>query len=449
MKNELDLSPLDNYSLKGVTVSTILDTRMSKNVYDRKIEKGEDPDDFTFPVKYRIFYDKKREYYPCMNLTREQFSRLHKATKDPYLSGKKKLIKNGFKEITDLIDSIEPFTLNELARRIKGGSKDSILTAFENKAAFLKEEGRIASASWYSSTLSSIKKYTSSDLKFSDITPQWLKGYQKHLEKEKKKDTTISILMRSLKAIINEGMRKGVISPMQYPFGEGDDKYQIPTSESEGGKIALTTPQLMKVFTYPLPPEDAKWIDLFVFSFYCNGANLGDVLRFKFADIKHTAKGDVIIWSRQKTSKRGIKSRRLQALVTEEMQSIIDRNSKTFHKPDDFVFPYLSDGLTPTREREIIQLVTHNINHKLKKIGDALGIEKLTYYVARHSFASISRRSDVDVYNISKKLGHSTIKTTEIYLDSLNIDDLIEDAGKMPRMRIGKSKEKKIVNKVG
>ena len=170
---------------------------------------------------------------------------------------------------------------------------------------------------------------------FSDITSDWLKGYHKHLEKEKKQDTTISINMRALKAIINEGIRKGVVSQMQYPFGE--DKYQIPTGE--GKKTALTTSQLMDVFNSPLAAQDEKWRDIFIFSFYCNGANIGDILRFKFTDIKHTIKGDIIEWHRQKTIKKGKKQRRLQAIITEEMQMIIERNANPLHKPEDYVFP--------------------------------------------------------------------------------------------------------------
>lgn len=438
MENNLDLSPLDNYSLKGVTASIILDTRMSEKVRARKIEKGEDPKNFTFPIKYRVRYNKKQDFHKCKNLTKKQYSRIHKATRDGDLIKERKLIIDGFKEITDLIEAIDPFTLNELAKRIKGGAQENILNAFKNKIDFLKSEGRIGSSVWYSCALSSIKKYTKKNLMFSDITPEWLKGYHKHLEKEKKQDTTISINMRAIKAIINEGMRKGVISQMQYPFGE--DKYQIPTGE--GRKIALTTSQLMDVFNYPLLPEEEKYRDIFIFSFYCNGANIGDILRFKFTDIKHTIKGNIIEWHRQKTIKKGKKQRRLQAIITEEMQMIIDRNSK----PGDYIFPYLSHGLTPTREREVIQEVTHVVNHKLKKIGDALGIEKLTTYVARHSFASISRRSGVSIFDISKSLGHRDTKTTDIYMDALNIDELQENAAKLPRWQKSESKEKIIVN---
>jgi integrase len=212
-----------------------------------------------------------------------------------------------------------------------------------------------------------------------------------------------------------------------YPFGDGDDKYQIPTGE--GRKLALSTSQLMDVFNYPILPEEEKWRDLWVFSFYCAGANLSDILRFRYENIK----GNVIEWYRQKTNKKGkTKPRQLRAIITPEMQMIIDEYGNE-RKTANFIFPYLSYGLTPTREREIIQLVVHNVNRKMKKIGDALGIEKLTSYAARHSFASISRRAGVALFEISKSMGHATLKTTEIYLDSLNVDELIVNSQKLPR----------------
>lgn len=44
----------------------------------------------------------------------------------------------------------------------------------------------------------------------------------------------------------------------------------------------------------------------------------------------------------------------------------------------------------------------------------------LTSYVARHSWASIARHKGVPLPVISEGMGHSSEKTTRIYLDSLD-----------------------------
>ena len=60
-----------------------------------------------------------------------------------------------------------------------------------------------------------------------------------------------------------------------------------------------------------------------------------------------------------------------------------------------------------------------NTNKALKQIGEELKIpNKLTTYVARHSYATVLRRAGVATSIISSSLGHSSEKVTQIYLDS-------------------------------
>ena len=234
--------------------------------------------------------------------------------------------------------------------------------------------------------------------------------------------------MRALRSIINEGKAHGIISQSQYPFViKKNGKYSIP--EGTGRKIALTTDQLMEVFNYQIYPDDEKWRDLWVFSFYCNGANLNDVLRFKYENVF----GNCIEWFREKTIHQDKEKQKIRAVITEEMKQIIERYGNPDHKPGNYIFPYLSDKLTPIEERKIIQNVTHNINKKMHKIGQALGYGDITTYWTRHSWASISRTEGISTFAISKGMGHKNLKTTEIYLDSLSDDELIENAAKLPR----------------
>jgi len=413
-----NLSPLDNYQLENVSASIIIDLRRSKQNGD-------------YPVKYRVTFNRKQVYYPCMDLTAEEYSRLHGLVRDLNLKKTKELIKAGFKRITDIIEDLiqkEGFTHEGLARRLKRGMKDSILTAFDNKSADLEKNGKIGTSIWYSGVKKSIEKYARRDIKFSDITVNWLKEYEAHLLKEGKKYTTISINMRALRAVINDGLREGVINQAQYPFViKNNGKYRIP--EGAGRKIALSEEQLYKVFDFTIHPDDEKWRDLWIFSFYCQGVNISDMLRFKYANIK----GDYIEWYRGKTISNDKKKIEIRAFITEEMKTIIDRWGNPDKRPSNYIFPYLSHGLSPIEERMIIQNTNHTINKKMKKIGRALGIGDITTYWARHSFASISRYKDVSLFAISKSLGHNSLSTTQIYLDSLSDDELKENAAKLPR----------------
>ena len=74
--------------------------------------------------------------------------------------------------------------------------------------------------------------------------------------------------------------------------------------------------------------------------------------------------------------------------------------------------------------------VLAQVNNELKELATGLEIEsKLTTYVARHSFASVLKKSGVSVALISEALGHTDLKTTQIYLDSFE-NSQIDDAMK-------------------
>ncbi|MFZ6038007.1 MAG: tyrosine-type recombinase/integrase [Bacteroidota bacterium] len=66
-------------------------------------------------------------------------------------------------------------------------------------------------------------------------------------------------------------------------------------------------------------------------------------------------------------------------------------------------------------------------NKDLKEIGKSLKLPlTLTTYVARHSFATVLKRSGVSTSIISESLGHSSEKVTQYYLDNFENDQLKE-----------------------
>jgi integrase len=56
------------------------------------------------------------------------------------------------------------------------------------------------------------------------------------------------------------------------------------------------------------------------------------------------------------------------------------------------------------------------ISKPLKRWVEAAGIKKrITYHCFRHTFATLQLSSDTDIYTVSKMLGHTNVKTTQIY----------------------------------
>ena len=77
------------------------------------------------------------------------------------------------------------------------------------------------------------------------------------------------------------------------------------------------------------------------------------------------------------------------------------------------------------------------MNAYLKEIADICGIGKnLTFHMARHTFATMSLSKGVPMESVSKMLGHTNLKTTQIYARITNKKiehDMEELAGKLGR----------------
>jgi len=100
--------------------------------------------------------------------------------------------------------------------------------------------------------------------------------------------------------------------------------------------------------------------------------------------------------------------------------------STTLEKKSSFVFPILSEKYTnPASISNRLDRMNKIVNRDLRQIGSALGFRvKLTTYVARHTFATTMKKNGVPVSIIGQALGHEDEKTTQVYLDSFNMDIL-------------------------
>ena len=115
-------------------------------------------------------------------------------------------------------------------------------------------------------------------------------------------------------------------------------------------------------------------------------------------------------------------------MITPEMQSIIERWGNPDKKPNNYIFPYLTGDEDLTKKKNIIHDVVKRTNKRLKKIGAAVGVDGLTTYTARHSYATVLKRSGANIAYISESLGHTDLKTTEDYLASFEKDERKKNA---------------------
>ena len=69
--------------------------------------------------------------------------------------------------------------------------------------------------------------------------------------------------------------------------------------------------------------------------------------------------------------------------------------------------------------------VLGGFNRRLKTLSESIGIRtRVTSYTIRHSFATTLKEQGVPIEMISELLGHTSIKTTQIYLKSFSLERL-------------------------
>lgn len=105
-----------------------------------------------------------------------------------------------------------------------------------------------------------------------------------------------------------------------------------------------------------------------------------------------------------------------------EAQKIISRYEIQCHQSG-YIFPILNQKrhITPMQKFNRVRKVIKYINRELHTIAKELNLNgDVTTYVARHTFATVLRKSGVDIGIISQSLGHQDIQTTQIYLDSFD-----------------------------
>ncbi len=398
----------DNFLEAGVLGVVLLDARRAK-------ENG------LFPVKVRLTHQRKQIYLNAgYDFTTPEWGRLQSAKEGSPLYKKKTAITAYFKTIQKTINEIAQtgeYSHEKLLKLLKKGRTDSLSASIENIIMELKKDGQVGSASVYSNTIKSIVGYAKRDLKFSDITPKWLTDYEKAVNNDLSY-TTIGIYLRTLRAVFNRAITDSIITEASYPFSrnERDGKYRIPTGT--GTKIALTIEQMAAVANYTAPTKSIERSrDMFLLSFHLGGINFKDLLLLKWSDIKN---GE-ITFIREKTKRTTKqKDKAIYIPVNEPALKLIDK--LTGNSNGGYILPFMTANATPADVLRITQNITRNTNKHLNEIGKSLGIQGLSTYVARHSFATIMKNSGVPVAFISETLGHNDVKTTENYLKSFEAD---------------------------
>lgn len=274
----------------------------------------------------------------------------------------------------------------------------------------------------YKSSYNSINVFTNGNLEipFSAIDVAWLNKYEKWLRSKGNKETTMSLMFRTLRSAYNKAIESKCARKSDYPFND----YRISKFDVSTEKRAIAKADVLKFSTDVHSIGKQQYVqlskDIFIFSYLCGGINFTDIANLTKDNI---IEGKRLHYIRQKTGKL------IKLGLSEEALKIIKRYAV---ESKGYLFPILNAQLhkTPLQKQNRIHKMLGKVNKNLKLLAAQLGVEaNLTTYVARHSFASVLKKSGVNIALISEALGHSDLTTTQIYLDSFD-NELIDNAMK-------------------
>lgn len=406
------------------TINLLFDTR--RNLKDTE----------KYPVKLTVYYlGQKKRYKTAICLTKGEWDKVNS----------KKLRDNELKEIKTKLDFFIGDKFNESLKKIDGvftfekfqdvyfdkkqpqKLDNDVYSIYQSFIDEQKDDGRIGNSQIYNTAMVSFKDFRKK-LIFSDITVDFLQAYEKHMLFKGRSVAYISMNIRTLRSIYYQAISLKIISAEDYPFSKkmNDKKFKI--RKGNNTKKALSTDQLKQLKSHVAKtPARQKALDFWFLSFFCNGLNFKDICLLQYKNIIDNK----IVFTRAKTEHSTNSTQTIQFIMIPEIQAIIDQYAIPNVSPETYVFGIFKQGISPERERAIIQSLTRNTNKHLKNICNDIEFGfSITTGWARHSFATFLKRSGSSIEVIGEALGHTDVNTTRIYLSSFD-DTALENTANL------------------
>lgn len=283
--------------------------------------------------------------------------------------------------VRDLTLERRPYTADEIVARFRTPHRDvSVLAFLRGQIARLTSEGRLGTARNYTRTLNSFSAFLGgTDLPFAAFTEPLVEEYNAYLVRRGVVRNTVSFYMRILRAVYNRAVRQR-LTEQSFLFSG------VYTGIDHTRKRAVEERLIGRLRNLDLSESDALALarDLFIFSYCTRGMSFVDMAFLRKRDLS----GGEINYVR-----------------------------RTRNTP--YVFPLLT-AEEPGRAYSQYQIALNYYNRQLKRLSQLLGLEEgLSSYASRHSWATAARNHRVPITVISAGMGHTSERTTRIYLSSL------------------------------
>lgn len=273
----------------------------------------------------------------------------------------------------------------------------------------LKRAQRFGNARSYETALPAIEMTKSLNISFNRITASWLTSLETDFLERGLKTNTVSVYMRTLRAVYNKAIKDGVANKVDYPF----DHFKIKKGRT-APRVA-TIEELQSYFGLEVEVSDWEY-DYWNYGkliFLLQGINFKDLALLTNDNIKQGR----IVYCRSKTGKM------ISIKILPEVSTIIN------HYRDHqrlALFPILTNEELKNRSchPDRISQLRKTTNKWLRRLGVRAGVEEpLSSYVFRYSYAnackSLGYSKDLIAEALSHQYGNSI---TGIYLEQFDLE---------------------------
>lgn len=303
----------------------------------------------------------------------------------------------------------------------------------------LEKQERFGHARTFSELLYYLEKFDKSLDKrmFADINYEYVRKYVQEQLKNGRKKGGISVNVRSLRTVLNTAIQDNVGSPETYPFSNrygtmaGKKIFSVDKElKTKTRKRFIPKKYLLQFYNYHFKtPAYTRTQHLFFFSFFCGGINFVDMAALKNTDILngYTKEGvaqKYFIYERDKTHEP------IEIALNRDIEQQIACLKENFSCLEDYLLPIVTANESGKALYEHIINKRKKFNKYLKKMAKIMefpeGLEDLSTYFARHSFAMslFNKTKSIDI--VSAGLHHASTETTKIYLEGFGKDEIAE-----------------------
>lgn len=279
----------------------------------------------------------------------------------------------------------------------------SFLNYIMGRIVFYKELGNEQRADRYFRAFEKLRKFTGGkDIAFSELTRDRMEMWEAWMKQEGNCMNTISYYNRILRTLYNKAVDDEIIEDTK-PFKK------CYTGNEKTVKRAIPIAKVKQLAHIDLSDKGKKMEfarDMFMLSFYTRGMSWIDLVTLKKTDIQQ----GVIVYRRHKTNQK------LYIKIEKPMKQIFE---KYWDDDSDYLLNIIKSKDDKGARRESKNALLR-INNALHELGKFIGVQNLTMYVARHSWASACKASNIPISVISEGMGHDSEETTRIYLAQLD-----------------------------